>query len=86
MTGTARTLDHAGNWTPEFPLPDDGIVTCRAADGRWDHKLFGSGGLHPGSNLWQAMTLCGRRALEIPGRSGAVNCPGCLECMAEPVP
>ena len=81
MTASARLLDHAGNWTPPFDLTGD-VITCRAADGRWDHKLFGSGDLHPGNNLWQAMTLCGKRALEIPGH-GDTDCPACLGYMAE---
>lgn len=74
---TARLLDHEGNWTPPFPVAD--LITCRAADGLWDHKLFGS--VHPGDNNHQAITLCGKRAMGVPGKTGIVDCPECVECM-----
>lgn len=77
---TARLLDHEGNWTQVFPLAD--VITCRGADGIWDHKLFGSSQVHPGDNVFQAMTFCGKRALEVPGKTGIVGCPACLEYMA----
>ena len=74
---TARLLDHEGNWTPPFPVAS--LVTCRAADGWWDHKLFGA--VRPGDNPFQAMTFCGKRALEVPGHGGLVNCPKCTQYM-----
>lgn len=78
---TARLLDHTGNWTPPFPVGE--IITCRGADGCWDHKLFGSSQVRPGDNAFQALTFCGNRALEVPGRGSEVTCPTCLEYIAE---
>lgn len=77
----ARLLDHEGNWTPPFEVTE--TVTCRGADRTWDHRLFGINSLHPGDNLFQAMTFCGKRALEVPGLGSAVTCPKCLDYMAE---
>lgn len=73
----ARLLDHTGHWTPPFPVTD--VITCRGTDDQWDHKLFGSSQVHPGDNTFQAMTFCGKRALQVPGHGSEVNCPHCLD-------
>jgi hypothetical protein len=77
----ARLLDHQGEWTPPFEITP--LVTCRAADQLWDHRLFGISSLHPGDNAFQARTYCGARALRIPGDRAEVGCPRCLEYLAE---
>jgi hypothetical protein len=81
MAETAWLLDHRGEWTPPFPVTY--IITCRAADRLWDHKLFGSSQVRPGDNPWQAVTLCGRRAVQVPGDGSTVTCPACLEYIYE---
>lgn len=83
VTSRARLLDHEGNWTPPFEITE--LITCRGADRTWDHRLFGISSLYPGDNPFQAMTFCGKRALEVPGRSSTVDCPRCLEYMSEAV-
>lgn len=54
------------------------MATDRGTAYRWDdqrtHALF------RGSD--SALTLCGKRALEQPGR-GAIDCPECLEALTE---
>lgn len=58
------------------PAPADG---SRPTAWRWDdrrtHYMFGTPSSVPS---FQALTLCGKRALEVPGR-GAVDCAECLE-------
>jgi hypothetical protein len=77
MTDVWRWYDHKG-----------GIIEAPATEGRptayrWDdqctHWMFGQPTSAPS---FQALTLCGKRALEVPGR-GEVNCTECIETLAE---
>lgn len=65
-----------------------GIVSALATEGRptayrWDdqrtHWMFGTPSETP---VMQALTLCGKRALEVPGR-GEVDCEECIEVLGE---
>jgi hypothetical protein len=76
----ARWFDHQGQ-VIEAPW-----VEGRATAYRWDdqrtHAVFGR---QSEVAVHQALTVCGLRALEIPGR-GAVNCPACLELLEGSTP
>lgn len=70
-----RWFDHEGN-----------VVEAPAAPGRptayrWDdqrtHWMLGTPSATP---TIQALTLCGKRALDVPGR-GVVDCPECVEVL-----
>jgi hypothetical protein len=70
-----RWFDHNGN-----------VISAPAAEGRptayrWDdqrtHAMLGTPSETP---VMQALTLCGKRALEVPGR-GEVDCPECIEVL-----
>jgi hypothetical protein len=75
--GVYRWFDHKGGII-EAPATE-GRPTCWRDDGWQAHWMFGS----PSSSAsFQAMTLCGRRALEVPGR-GEVDCPECLEILGD---
>ncbi len=78
MTDTVRWFDHQGN-VVEAPAPPEGQ---RSTAYRWDdqytHYMFGQAIAVP---MFQAMTLCGKRALEVPGR-GEVTCTECIEAAA----
>jgi hypothetical protein len=62
-----QRLDHRG----EIIEAPDGTTTCWGSDRR-NHRLFAP----DNPSLIQAMSLCGRRALELPGR-GEVDCSEC---------
>lgn len=64
-----RRYDHVGNIV-EFP---DGTTTCWNGDGYTHHLFAANQGV-----MMQALTWCGRRANEFPGR-GPIDCPQCLE-------
>lgn len=68
-------LDHNGNI---MTGPDDGGPTGYRWDDQRTHRLMAA---RPGQVL-QAITWCGRRALEVPGR-GPIDCPACLALLAE---
>jgi hypothetical protein len=74
----ARLLDYEGNWTAPFTIGSP--TTCGNLTGL-THKLFGT--VHPGDNAFQALTFCGRRALEVPGPGAVIDCPRCLAYIAE---
>jgi hypothetical protein len=66
-----QRLDHRG----EIMEAPDGTTTCVGYDGL-THRLFAA----DNPNLIQALTRCGKRAAEVPGR-GEVECtePECAE-------
>jgi hypothetical protein len=71
MSDEQEWLDHEGE-----------IVTAPQSDRptayRWDDQ-HNHWVMRPASGqLAQALTLCGKRALEMPGR-GEVDCPDCIE-------
>jgi hypothetical protein len=75
MSSVFRWFDHKGG-VIEATAPADG---SRPTAWRWDdcrtHHMFGTPSSVPS---FQALTSCGKRALEVPGR-GPVDCPECLE-------
>jgi hypothetical protein len=67
-----RWFDHKGRIV-SAPATT-GRPTAYRWDDNWTHWMFGT----PSSEAtFQALTLCGKRALEVPGR-GQVTCPECL--------
>lgn len=75
MADVYRWFDHKGGII-EAPATE-GRPTCWRDDGRQAHWMFGKPTEHAS---FQAMTLCGKRAFEVPGR-GAVDCPECIEAL-----
>ncbi len=71
----ARWYDREGE-VIEAPWVD-GRQTAYRWDDQLNHAVFGEQSEQP---VQQALTLCGKRALEIPGR-GEIDCPGCTEAM-----
>jgi hypothetical protein len=72
----ARWFDHEGEIV-EAPWVDGRQTAYLWTDAR-THVVFGE----QSETAWhQALTLCGKRALEIPGH-GDVDCPECLEALA----
>lgn len=73
-----RWFDHNGN-VVSAPATD-----TRPTAYRWDdqrtHWMFGEPSEVP---RFQALTLCGKRALEVPGR-GEVDCSECIDALAIP--
>lgn len=71
-----RWFDHKGG-VIEAPATPGQRPTCFGPYDRLNHWMFGK----PSSAAWfQAMTLCGKRAHEVPGR-GEVDCPECIEIL-----
>lgn len=71
-----RWFDHRGNVIEAPATP--GRPTAYGTYDQLNHWMFGQ----PSSTArFQAMTLCGKRAHEVPGR-GDVDCPECIEALA----
>ena len=76
MTGQmAYWMDHRGSLIGPAPLED---ATGWEKYAERTHQIMRP---QPGQ-LIQAISWCGRRVHEVPGR-GPVDCPECLEIMAE---
>jgi len=73
-----RWFDHNGD-----VIAAPATAAERATAYRWDdrrtHWVFGAPSAVAQA---QAITLCGKRALEVPGR-GDVDCPECIEARSE---
>ncbi len=74
-TEVLRWFDHQGNIIEASAPPDGARPTAYRGDDQRTHYMFGRATSTP---MFQAMTLCGKRALEVPGR-GEVNCTECIE-------
>jgi hypothetical protein len=74
----ARWFDHKGNII-EAPWADTPRATTYGQYDQLTHWMFGE---QHETAQFQALTLCGKRAGEIPGR-GEVTCPECIEASSE---
>lgn len=73
----AQWFDHHGEIVEALWM--EGRQTAYRWDDQWTHAVFG-----PQAEVAQiqALTLCGKRALEVPGH-GDIDCPECLEALLE---
>lgn len=79
MTDIWRWFDHRGGII-ETPATEPPPTVYGPYD-QLNHWMFGD----PSAvATFQALTLCGKRALEVPGR-GAVDCPECIEIALDDV-
>jgi hypothetical protein len=78
MSDLVRWFDHRGEVVAVERPPNGGRLTAYRWDDKRNHWLFGEPANYSATPFMQALTWCGRRAMEVPGR-GEVDCPECVD-------